>query len=89
MQVVARVGICRNLVKKVRKNRNFSNTYVKLTHRPHGRGFDPRRRQFFFLIFLISFNLNRALKVLKMHKGRYNDDIKVFTNSLLIQIIFR
>ena len=88
MQVVARVGICRNLVKKVRKNRNFSNTYVKLTHRPHGRGFDPRRRQIFFLIFLIFFNLKMSLKALKMHNGKDNDDIEVFTNLQVIQIIF-
>ena len=88
MQVVARVGICRNLVKIVRKNRNFSNTYVKLTHRPHGRGFDPRRRQFFFLIFLIFFNLKMSLKALKMHNGKDNDDIEVFTNLQVIQIIF-
>ena len=42
------------------------------------RGFDPRRRQIFFLIFPILFNFKRFFEVLEMRYGKDNDDIKVF-----------
>ena len=56
IKMVVGVGNCRNLVKKARKSRKFSNIYRKFREVTQNRGFDSPKWQIFSKKFLVVFS---------------------------------